>query len=386
MRLSQFIREHLEPILVEWEAFARSLFETSATPSKVALRDHARLILLAIAKDIECAQTEAQRDAKSKGIEDFQFVNDTSAATHGALRQLVGFDLVQLTAEYRALRATVLKRWKTTLDVIDARILEEMTRFNESIDQALSESVVAYSERVSNSRDTFLAVLGHDLRGPLSAVRACLEVTGRRNSTAAQIVKASKIGKRGVAATRALITDLLEYTRSRLGKGIEVVPTLGDLSAVCQETFDELRAAHPTRALTSQIPCGVEAEFDAPRIRQVLHNLLGNALQHGDPELPIELALRSTGNKVEIAVRNRGKPIPADAMPTIFNPLVQVPLADGVADGRPTMSLGLGLYIAREIATGHGGTITVKSSVERGTVFTVRLPNKAATETMVKNN
>ena len=376
MRLSQFIQENLESILIEWETFARSLFKSEEMPSTIILRDHARLILLAISKDIERAQSEAQREAKAKGIEDFRFVSDSSAATHGALRQLVGFDLGQLTAEYRTLRATVLKRWKVTLKVIDASILEEMTRFNESIDQALSESVVAYSERVSNSRDTFLAVLGHDLRGPLSAVRACLEITGRKNSTAAQIAAASQIGKRGVAATKDLITDLLEYTRSRLGKGIEVVPKPGDLSAVCQDTLDEIRAANPTRALTSKILSNVETEFDKPRIRQVLHNLLGNALQHGDPKFPVELSLRIHGKKIEVAVINQGEVIPPEALLVIFNPLVQAPKTNSGTDERPTTSLGLGLYIAREIASGHGGTISVKSSAHHGTIFTLRLPHK----------
>ena len=298
-----------------------------------------------------------------------------------ALRQLVGFDLVQLTAEYRALRATVLKQWKATVDVIDANTLEQMMRFNESIDQALAQSVVAYSERVSNSRDTFLAVLGHDLRGPLSGVRACLEVTGRRNSTVAQIAKASQIGKRGIGAVRELISDLLEYTRSRLGKGIDVVPQLGDLSAVCKEAFDEIRTAHPTRKLKSRIPSRLEAMFDGRRIRQVVRNLLGNALQHGDAEFPVELSVRTNGKRIELAVRNQGAPIPPEALVVIFNPLVQLPNQNGASDQPATTGLGLGLYIAREIATGHGGTIAVKSSAGQGTVFTVRLPHKTATPT-----
>jgi signal transduction histidine kinase len=373
MRLSQFIPANLDAMLAEWEAFARSSVPPTGALSSMALRDHARGILLSTARLMESAQADAQREANSKGLGDTP-IDIASSAAHGALRELDEFDLTQVTGEFRALRAAVLKRWKTTLGVIDASVLEDMMRFNESIDQALAQSIAAYSDRVDKSRDTFLAVLGHDLRGPLSSVSACLDVIAHKNSTPAQVAKATQIGKRGVATTKALIDDLLQYTRTRLGKGIEVAPKPGDLSVLCHETFDEVRAAHPARTLTSHIAPHVVSTIDAPRIRQVLSNLLDNALQHGDPGFPVELSLRERGKEVKLAVRNKGKPIPPEALQAIFNPLVQVPKDDAYPDAGPTGSLGLGLYIAREIATGHGGTITVRSSANRGTVFTVRLP------------
>ncbi len=373
MRLSKFIEGNIESILTEWECFARSLGTVADGMSKIALRDHAGLILLTVAKDIESAQTESERDSKSRGLQISAAASETFASIHGALRHRDGFDLVQVAAEYRALRATVLRLWKSHVDPEAVGVLEQVTRFNESIDQSLAESIKAYSERVDDSRDTFLAVLGHDLRGPLSTISACLDILGREGATPAQIAKAARIGTRGIAVTEELIDELLEYTRTRLGKGIEVNPKPVDLSAWCRETFDEICAAHPNRAMTANIASNIHLSVDAPRIRQVLDNLLRNALQHGDPAYPVELVVRQHRNQAELAVRNQGVPIPSKALQVIFNPLVQI-ASEKQGVKQPASSLGLGLFIAREIATGHGGTIAVKSSAERGTIFTVRLP------------
>lgn len=373
MRLSRFIEGNIESILTEWERFARSLGAVTDNMSKIALRDHAELILLTVAKDIESAQTETERDSKSKGLQISAVASETFAAIHGALRHLDGFDLVQVAAEYRALRATVLRLWKSHVDPAAVGALEQVMRFNESIDQSLAESIKAYSERVDNSRDTFLAVLGHDLRGPLSTISACLDILGREGATPAQIAKATRIGKRGISVTKELIDELLEYTRTRLGKGIAIDPKPVDLSAWCRETFDEITAANPGRAMTAAIASNIHLSVDAPRIRQVLDNLLRNALQHGNPAFPVELVVRQHRNQAELAVRNHGVPIPPKALQVIFNPLVQI-ASEKQGVKQPSSSLGLGLFIAREIATGHGGTIAVKSSAEKGTIFTVRLP------------
>jgi signal transduction histidine kinase len=171
-----------------------------------------------------------------------------------------------------------------------------------------------------------------------------------------------------------MITDLLEYTRSRLGRGIHIEPERGDLAELCRHALDEVRAAYPSRSFGGEIADGLTASFDADRIRQVLINLLVNAVQHGDPAEPVTLDAHAEGNVVRLVVRNQGRPIPPDAMQVIFNPLVQIVESTADADQRPSSSLGLGLYIAREIVTGHGGTIGVTSDAEHGTAFTVDLP------------
>ena len=111
-------------------------------------------------------------------------------------------------------------------------------------------------------------------------------------------------------------------------------------------------------------------------MRQVLSNLLGNAVQHGDATFPVFLVVRNEGKQVTAVVKNQGRPIPPEALQVIFNPLVQVAAKESELDERPATSLGLGLFIAREIAVAHGGTIVVSSSETLGTTFTVRLPHR----------
>ncbi len=372
MRLSKFIKHNIEPILVEWESFARTMIPPAETMSVVELRDHAQEMLLAIADEMETLQSEDQREAKSKGLAPRE-ATESFAAEHGGLRQRVGFDLTQLGAEYRALRATVLRQWMRQVEVVDITVLEEAARFNEGIDQGLAEAMVTYSENVATSRDTFLAVLGHDLRNPLSAVSACLQILELTSDVGTK-ERALRIAKRSISSISEMVTDLLEYTRTRLGRGIDVQPKPGDFAALCQETFDEVCAAYPERVLRAEIPEQLPCDFDAPRMRQVLTNLLTNAVRHGDAAFPVVLAVTSDPEHVTMVVMNQGNPIPPDAMQVIFNPLVQVAAEASEPHERPATSLGLGLYIAREIVGSHGGTIVVTSSAQEGTAFSVRLP------------
>lgn len=372
MRLSQFIKENIESILAEWESFARTMIPPAETMSIAELRDHSHEILLAIAEEMDSAQTEPEREAKSKGLAEPR-TGASFASVHGSLRQRVGFDLSQLSAEYRALRASVLRLWMRRIQAVDASVLEEMTRFNEGIDQSLAEAMLTYSEHMANSRDTFLAVLGHDLRSPLGALNSCVHllghvVDGKPNE------RALRVAKQSIASISEMITDLLEYTRTRLGRGIEVTPQTGNLAQVCEEVFDQVSAAYPSRIFESEIAPLVLLDFDAPRMRQVLTNLLTNAVQHGDPKLPVALTASQDDQSAVLTVRNRGTPIPPDSMQVIFNPLVQVASTTSEPHERPSTSLGLGLFIAREIVKGHGGTIAVTSSLESGTSFIVTLP------------
>src|SRR3954471_18775609 len=170
MRLAQFIIENLEEIMIEWEAFATSLLAPGQTMTSLALRDHSKQILQAIALDIEEGQTDLEQAYKSKGYVRIADATRTAAMTHGALRYLAGFDLRQLAAEFRALRASVLRLWLKRGGAGGKAAFFQMTRFNEAIDQALAESIANYSDEVARSRDTFLAILGHDLRSPLAAI------------------------------------------------------------------------------------------------------------------------------------------------------------------------------------------------------------------------
>jgi signal transduction histidine kinase len=379
MRLSRFLTEHLEDILVEWEAFAASLLGPGHTMTPLALRDHATQILRAVALDIESDQTELEQAYKSKGFVPIAEATRTAAMTHGALRHLAGFDLRQLTAEFRALRASVLRLWLRR-GVQDETTLYQVTRFNEAIDQALAESIANYSDEVARSRDTFLAILGHDLRSPLSAIaNSGLYLAAPGLLPAGAPLEAARRVNSGAARMSAMIKDLLEYTRTRLGRAIPISPRAGSMGEVCRLAYDEIRSTHPERSFRLEIAGDLMGHFDGERLQQVLSNLLNNAVQHGDKSQPITLSAHGDAEKVTVQVRNLGRSIPVDQLQVIFNPLVQIPSALVDEDSSPSTSLGLGLYIAHEIMTLHGGTIVAESSPEAGTVFSAHLPKKPAT-------
>jgi hypothetical protein len=380
MRLSQFITDNLEEILVEWEAFAKTLVESGEQMTSLALRDHASQILQAIALDIEEAQSDLEQAYKSKGYVRIAEATRTAAMTHGALRYLAGFDLRQLAAEFRALRASVLRLWLKRGGTGEDQALYQVTRFNEAIDQALAESISNYSNEVARSRDTFLAILGHDLRSPLSAIaNSGLYLGSPGLLPPGPALDAAWRIQRSAGKMNAMIRDLLEYTRTRLGRAIPISPVPASMGQICAIAFDEIRAAHPERIFKLETSGKLEGEFDSERLQQVLSNLLNNAVQHGARNEPITLSARGEADRITLQVRNYGARIPPDQLQVIFNPLVQItPAHVNEEDDDPSTHLGLGLYIAHEIVARHGGTMIAESSEENGTVFSARLPRRQA--------
>lgn len=379
MIFSTFIQTHVDAIVADWETFARTL-PSARTMSALALRDHSREILLTIAHEMDMPLSRQERASQAETIVPSVGSATSAAAEHGALRQLAGFDLVQLFAEFRAMRASVMAFWHRTEGVsAELTSIDNIIRFNEGIDKALAESVERYSSEVAASRDMFLAVLGHDLRGPLAGIdmsammlaKATLSDAARQQS-AARIRRASKEMSR-------LITDLLEYTRTRLGAGIPVERILCDLGPVCEDALEAIRAGYPDQQFVQRMSGDLTAFADAPRMQQVLANLLNNAVQHGDRQSAVTVTADGELNEVVLKVANTGEPIPPESLFAIFEPLVQAPNADSQDHVLSKTSLGLGLFIVREIVLGHAGTIEVHSSADAGTVFTIRLPREAAT-------
>lgn len=375
MKFSTFIEDNLEPIIGEWEAFARTLLPAATSMSDLELRNHSREILLDIVHDMQTVQTETERSTRSTQAELAGRAAQTIAATHGALRHASGFDIAQVVSEFRALRSSVLALWRrseSTSGKVPA--IEEIARFNEAIDQALGESVQRYSSAVAESKDMFLAVLGHDLRSPLQGIAMAGEVlTTPGLSEAARLTVAMRL-RRASKAMGSLITDLLEFTRSQLGSGIPIERSVCDLGQVCEEALDAVRASHPEQGFEPDLSGDLRIRVDGPRLLQVLSNLLNNAIQHGAKGAPVSLSARGEADAVVLVIVNAGNPIPPDAMKMIFEPLVQMPATTSDLNRRSKTSLGLGLFIVRAIVRGHGGTIDLQSSAEAGTAFTIWLP------------
>ncbi|MFZ6647130.1 sensor histidine kinase [Undibacterium sp. TJN25] len=374
MRLAKFIISSMEPILVEWEAFARTLMPEARRMSSLTLRDHAGQILTAIANDIDRRQVAAQKLSEGRalnGSTDYE----TPAAAHGALRQMIGFDMQQLAAEYRSMRSTVVRMWMAQLSDADNWSLDEVLQFNEAVDEAMEQSIIKHSEEVSRSRNTFLAILGHDLRSPLSAITMAgsyLKIAvpmpdGKQSQIASTI-------NRSAATMARMIRDLLEYSSTRLGKSIPLSPARCNLGDLCQLSIDEIGSAHPDKQLLLSTSGDLDGNYDADRVQQVLSNLLNNAVQHGAIDSPIKVSVRGDAASVTLRVQNFGPVIAVADLPTVFDPLVRIPTDETSQDNREDTSLGLGLYIARQIMLGHGGSIAVESDEDKGTIFTCSFP------------
>lgn len=337
----------------------------------LALRDHIHQILAFLVSDIESSQTPDEQSEKSHG-DKRQVVPVTAAQTHAALRFAGGFDIGQMVSEYRALRASVLKLWKDTGPAFDAHDIGDITRFNESIDQELAESVDFYTLKVAQSKDMVTGMLSHDLRGPLQAITLSAELTlhmGEINSHQTMLVK-----KVLESAERMsdLIANLLDVTRARFGAGLPVTRTMMNMGFVARQVVDEVRVVNPSRPIELALSGVLTGEWDKARIGQVFSNLLGNAMQYGFQGSAVRVEVRGEAGSVTLVVSNDGLPIPADRIGTIFDPLTRVLHDD--ASVPPSGNLGLGLYITREVVLAHGGTIEVTSSQTDGTTFTARLP------------
>lgn len=372
MRLHEFIVANPEPILAEFEEFARSHTAPGETMDIRSLRDHAAEMLNAIAKDMVQPQTASDQKKKSKGEEPGGRKSGTTAAEqHGADRAGSGFTLAEMFSEYRALRASVLRLWTDGHNRADEEDLGDLIRFNEAIDQALAESITEYSTGISHSREMFLAILGHDLRTPLGAVLTASDfLVTEGNLTEANLAMASRIRSSGKRML-ALVSDLLDFTRSRLGKGIPITRTSTDIAATIREAVEEIGAQHPDREFHFSADGELDGQWDGRRISQAVANLVGNAVQHGTPGTPIVIRAHGQPDEAIIALQNRGL-IDGDDLRTIFDPFERG--KSGEEPRQEQGSLGLGLYIAHQIALAHGGRIDVESSKENGTTFRLHLP------------
>ena len=372
MRLADFIVRDMETILVQWETFAATLLPAAVDLKSLALRDHAQQILLAVAKDLSTVQTREAQAEKSMGRAPVLIgAPETAAQTHALLRARGGFDINQLAAEYRALRASVLRLWMDEC-LPDAPHADDIIRFNEAIDQAIAESVGFFSAQVDQARNLLLGMLGHDMRSPLQTILITAQYLAALNAGDQVSVAASRLIRSG-ARMQALLNDMLDFNRTRLGLGINIAPADADLEKLFADELDQLRAAHPDRRVDLDAEGDCRGVWDGRRLQQLLGNLVLNAIKYGARDTPVRVVITDDERNVRFEVRNQGPAIDPMTLLRIFDPLQrglnQKDSCD--ADG----SLGLGLYIAREIARAHRGEIEAWSD-EVETVFAVRLPRR----------
>lgn len=220
---------------------------------------------------------------------------------------------------------------------------------------------------MSELREQFIAILGHDLRNPLSSFGGGIWML-RRESLSPQGERLLDLLQGSILRMSGLIDNVLEFARGRLGGGIGLNIQDEPLQPVLEQVVGELRAASPDANIEADFSILAPVPCDRVRIGQLASNLLGNALTHGDRNHVIKIRAVAERGELVLSVANAGKPISQAAMQRLFQPFFR-----GEARSQQGLGLGLGLHIASEIAKAHGGTLTVDSS-EIETRFTFRMP------------
>ncbi len=368
MRLADFIEQHLDRILEGAIAFARTQAPAGVAFSEKELRNHLPEILKAVVGDLRTAQTATQQHIKSEGRAPAKAGPETAATYHGRTRAIAGFGINQMIAEYRALRAAVLRLWAEDSALVTESI-EDLVRFNEAIDQAVAESLAEFSSEVESWRQIFLGALGHDLRGPLTAVVFSADVLASKLRETPHARQVDRILAGGLRMTQ-LLDDLLRYSRSKLGDGMVIHAQDCELAPALAEEAELLRAALPDTTLHFESHGDTHGRFDTSRVREALHNLATNAAKYGEQDTAVTIQVKGQDDHVLVAVTNHGAPLSDDARRVMFDPLRR---GSNKAKRSEEVSLGLGLFLVREIARAHGGSVDAESA-DGLTTFSILLP------------
>jgi signal transduction histidine kinase len=378
MRLAEFMAINREAIIAEWEAFARSCTPASTSMDVRSLADHANAMLTVIASDLESPQGVRAQKEKSLGRSTSAEGKTTAAGEHGAARAESGFTIEQMVAEFRALRASVIRLWTRQERELRDEHLDDLMRFNEAIDQAVAESVVRYTQDLDQSKEIFLAILGHDLRSPLGAVMMSAEFMLETGDLSEPHLSLTKRILNSAKRMEQLVGDLLDFTRSRLGGGIPIVRAPMSVERAVHDVVDEILAGDPSRSIRIEARGGESVNWDCSRVSQAIANLLSNAVEHSAPGSPVTVKVKGTPQEVTVIVHNEGAPLSAEQINGIFGSMKGAQPDGQKSPGGPLGHLGLGLYIAERIAYAHGGSIRVESSQSSGTNFAMTLPRATA--------
>jgi signal transduction histidine kinase/ActR/RegA family two-component response regulator len=403
MRLAEFIFANIEPILAEWEVFAREIWPVTPEVAEIdpsRLRDDAEEILRATIRDMASPQTAEQQSAKSKGeghTGATSIAVNRASSVHGSGRVSEGFDLWAVVAEYRALRASVLRLWSESEPTPDAHDLVDLTRFNESIDQSLTEAVRSYAAQVKRDReallgneqsarheaesanrakDIFLATLSHEMRTPLNAIVGWINILRAEGRTEERIAEGLDVIERNTRAQVQLIEDVLDVSGIVSGK-MRLEMCNCDLRERINAGIDAVRPAAMARDISIDVRLDPEASqtsCDPTRFQQIVWNLVSNAIKFTPKGGSVRVTLERERSTLKFAVRDNGQGISPDELPHIFDRFRQ---ADS-GTRRRFRGLGLGLSIVKYLVEMHGGTVQAHSDGEHhGSTFTVRLPVRA---------
>lgn len=365
MRLAEFIRADRDQILQQWEKFAELISGTAPLPRWV-LRDHAASIIELMAQQL--AAPPARTYALSSTSETVEGPVEAVTAAHVKVRIGSGFDLAQIVSEYCALRRCAIGLWRDKEPSSFDQGAAELTEFDEIVDAHIMAAVSHYKDHESKYRDRFLGILGHDLRNPINAIVLTTAALAEQGLNPQQLKTLAGIENSSRRLTD-MVNDILDFARGRLGVPMPITRMPANLGFIAREVVSEVQAAIAGCRVEFRTEGDLSGDWDAKRLKQVVANLLINAIQHGTGDR-VTLTVKSDDTSAVLEVHNQGPPIPAELLPCMFDPLVRGSHSSG------DHGLGLGLFIADEIISAHNGTIAVTSSQETGTTFVVRLPRR----------
>lgn len=381
-RIASLLHEHHELLIEQWIQLVLSDPEVPEANrlTELALRDHiprllARMRDLLVAQSARLAATTAS-DRAAHQVSSF-------AQAHALHRFANGYTLGHAMREMTHFRAAVVDlcgREGARLEGEEAKLLQAM------IDAALITVAVEMEQAARNDleiererlrqevefRERFMGILGHDLRNPLSAVVNAATLLHESEYVPASDTWILQRITTSAGRMARMISDLLDVTRARSGGHLPVRTGRVDLGIICGQVVEELRMVHQGRTILVRAQGDLTGEWDADRISQLIQNLVGNAIDYGEPNMPVRIALHGTEGAVRLSVHNRGPSIPADRAAAIFEPFQR-----GAAETQTSQGLGLGLFIAAQIAASHEGALRVRSGKIQGTTFTARLPRVA---------
>jgi signal transduction histidine kinase len=334
--------------------------EPAAARDEQLRRDSCDL-LVSVASTVESGRLEVRSAAP-----------DAAAARHAQLQRHAGWTAKQVYAEYRALGSSAYNAWKESGAGAAAGDAEALLLFRDALDAAMAESMDRLFEGASDRTDLFIGTLAHDIRAPLGAITLCVEYLTRQQALS-PVISARLLHSAGRIA--GIVENVADFALSRADGDIRLHRTPCSLREPLARIVEETRSRRPAPAIVFDCDGDFRGDWDAGRVGQLVANLLGNAVQYGDPGGAVTLRVEEAdgGAAVDISVHNQGPAIPAADLPRLFEPWLRG--EHGV--GRSANGLGLGLYICRGIAQAHGGSLRVVSTAEAGTVFTATLRRSA---------
>lgn len=290
---------------------------------------------------------------------------------HGSIEELA-LDLAPASGKALPVLVSARERRDDDSRLLATRVVFVRAKDRRDYERDLLRREAAVAQRLSDEkatselREQFIAVLGHDLRNPLASIVGASRLL-QREPLSDKALSVLKLMEASVDRMAGLIDDVMDFARGRLGSGIVIERKIGDLERVLRQVVSELEIDAPSRVFDCRFDLAEPVSFDESRLAQLVSNLLGNALSHGDPKGPVSLAAATDAGQLTISVANAGTPIPPEALDRLFQPFFR----GDVRQSR--QGLGLGLHIASEIARAHGGELTVHSD-EIETRFTLTMP------------